>query len=51
MEQGDNMKLESMKRVRKAGNSLVIPLTKELRAMGLDEGDLIRVTIEPVTRL
>lgn len=35
-------------KVARAGNSLVLNMTKELRALGLDRGDYVRVAIEPV---
>lgn len=34
-------------KVARAGNSLVLNMTKELRALGLDRGDYVRVAIEP----
>lgn len=45
------MILEKIKKVSKAGNSLVITLTKELRVMDIDEGDLVKITVEKVKRL
>ena len=35
------------KEIRKQGNSLVIMLTKELKALGYEEGDLVTVLIVP----
>lgn len=32
--------------VRKSGNSLTLNLTKELKAMGLDSGDFVKITLE-----
>lgn len=45
------MILEKIKKVTKLGNSLVITLTKELRVMDIDEGDLVKITVEKVKRL
>lgn len=45
------MRLDTIKKVRKAGNSLVIPLTKELRVMNIKEGDLIKISVEPLREL
>lgn len=45
------MILEKIKKVGKAGNSLVITLTKEFRVMDIDEGDLVKITVEKVKRL
>ena len=45
------MILEKIKKVHRAGNSLVITLTKELRVMDIDEGDLVRITVEKVKRV
>ena len=45
------MILEKIKKVRKLGNSLVIALTKELRVMDIDEGDLVKITVEKIKRL
>ena len=40
--------VNTLVRVSSAGNSLVLNMTKELRALGLDRGDYVRVAIEPV---
>lgn len=45
------MILEKIKKVTKLGNSLAIILTKELRVMDIDEGDLVKITVEKVKRL
>lgn len=34
--------------VRRSGNSLCLNLTRELGLLGLDRGDLVRVTLERV---
>ena len=38
--------LETCKRVSASGNSLTLNLTKELRQMGLDRGDAVKVTLQ-----
>lgn len=38
--------LETCKRVSASGNSLTLNLTKELRQLGLDRGDAVKVTLQ-----
>ena len=40
------MMLETCKRVSASGNSLTLNLTKELRQLGLDRGDAVKVRLE-----
>lgn len=40
------MFLETCKRVSASGNSLTLNLTKELRQLGLDRGDAVKVTLQ-----
>lgn len=39
-------KIECHKNIRVVGNSLAIFLTKELKAIGVDYGDTVKLTIE-----
>ena len=41
-----SMFLETCKRVSASGNSLTLNLTKELRQLGLDRGDAVKVRLE-----
>ena len=43
--------METYSRVIKQGNSLVLPLTKELKSMAIGEGDWVRVEVIPVKKL
>ena len=38
------------KPVRKSGHSLTILITRELKQMGLNEGDYVKVTLEKVEK-
>lgn len=40
--------IEVDKEITVSGNSLVVKVTKELRIMGLDAGDKVRVTLEKI---
>lgn len=41
-------KIECIKTVSISGNSLVVPLTKELKMLEIEKGDNVRVIIERV---
>lgn len=38
--------MQTLVRVIKQGNSLVLPLTKQLKQLGLKDGDWVKITIE-----
>lgn len=42
--------IETAKRVTTSGNSYVISMTKELKALGLGPGDLVAIVIRKVNR-
>lgn len=45
----ENMeKIQADKMVKNTGNSLIVYVTKELRALELDDGDMVRVTLEKI---
>ena len=42
------MKTKATKKIMVVGHSLTVNVTKEVKAMGLDRGDYVNVTLEPV---
>lgn len=40
--------IQAIKEIYTTGNSLVVSITKEVRMLGLDKGDRIKVTIERI---
>lgn len=39
------MKVDMTKRVAKSGTALAVNMTRELRALGLEAGDLVHITL------
>ena len=45
---GDRMRTKATKKIMGVGHSLTVNVTKEVKALGLDRGDYVNVTLEPV---
>ena len=42
------MRTKATKKIMGVGHSLTVNVTKEVKAMGLDRGDYVNITLEPV---
>lgn len=44
----DKVKIETTKTIRMSGSSYTVALTNEVKALGLDAGDLVKITLERI---
>lgn len=45
---GEVDRVEATRKIGRAGNSLIVSITKEAQMMGLDRGDLVKITLEKI---